>query len=160
MPQGKKAAMLSYNTFLRGQPNGWLNESLFVIQNENGQKWAAPQNVPIPKMFEEQVKGDQLVQNTVQGHWQQLSDQLPSFNHVVIYVGDRGSEHTIKHAAEHKLDPAKAIFVMCSCNIAGKENTIRRHGFGNSKLIACECGGQQTMQRMAERFIATGEMTQ
>jgi hypothetical protein len=158
MPQGSKVAMLSYNTFLRGRPNGWVGDTLFVIQNDNGSKWGAPQFGPLSQRTELQAKGDQQIKDKVGGHWQQLAEHIPTLDTVVIYVGDRGSEHTIEHAAAHGLDPDKAVFVLCDCNMPAKQANINKHGFSRSKRIMCECGGHTTMQQMAERFIATGDI--
>lgn len=156
-----KAAMLSYNTFLRGVPNGWNEGNLFVIQNDNGQDWGAPQfgvATSLAGLDALAANGDQKVASTVAGHWDQLAAELLALDEVVIYVGDRGSEHTIKHAAEHGLDPAKAVFVLCNCNMSAKEAAIDSHGFGESRRVMCECGGQHTMRQMAEQFLATGHM--
>lgn len=153
-----KAAMLSYNTFLPGVPNGWVEDSLFVIQGDNGQNWGAPQFAPL-LILDRAIKAAELsVTRKVGRHWEQLSEHLPLFDAVVIYVGDRGSEHTIRHAALHQLDPSKAMFVLCDCNMDAKEEAISRHGFAASKRIMCECGGHATMETMAKHFMATGSV--
>lgn len=155
-----KAAMISYNAFLGGAPNGWVNDSLFVIQNDNGEKWGEPQYAPLPLVDQVRRAAEKSVTNKVGRHWEQLSEHLPSFDTVVIYVGDRGSEHTIRHAALHKLDPSKAVFVLCDCNLDAKESAISKHGFAESRRVMCECGGHATMQSMARHFIATGSIAQ
>jgi hypothetical protein len=153
-----KIAMLSYNSILPEEGNGWVNGILFMIQSETGQAYGAAQNAPLYLAGAARAQGIQQVQGMVASHWDQLAEILPELDAVIIYVGDSGSEHTIKHAADHGLDPSKAIFVSCSCNRQGKAQLIREHGFEASPVIMCECGGRDTMYRMAKRFLETGRL--
>lgn len=162
MPQPRlsKVAMLSYNTFLSGHhPNGWIEDKLFVVQNDNGAKWGSlqvsPTRAEIPSL---KAKGIEEVQGFVANHWQQLSGIIPELDKVIIYVGDRGSEHTIEYAAKFGLKPDKAVFVLCDCNLGEKEEKINQHGFSTSKRIRCECGGHGIMNAIAKKFLATGEL--
>lgn len=158
MKPGTRIAMLSYNTFLGTCQNGWVDGRLFLVQNDNGLVWGAPQLGTESDEDSLTVLGIQEVKGQVGSHWQQLAEHLPTLDKVVIYVGDRGSEHTIEYAAKHGLDPEKAMFVFCDCNMSAKEAAIIRHGFACSRRISCECGGHGTMKRMADNFLATGEI--
>ncbi|MBI4120730.1 MAG: hypothetical protein HY457_00535 [Parcubacteria group bacterium] len=158
MQQPSKIAMLSYNTFLPGFSNGWVEGKLLLIQDRNGAPWGAPQFGPLAQKAVLQDQGDQQIARAVGSHWQQLTEHLPTLGRVIIYVGDRGSEGTIEHAAKHGLDPAKALFVFCDCNMRAKEALIKQHGFEGSPRVMCECGGHQTMAMIARKFLATGEL--
>lgn len=155
-----KVALLSYNTFFDTNKKGWLTDSLFLIQGENGATWAAPQVGPISRVAALKAEGDLKVKSAVDNHWDQLTESLPLLDAVVIYVGDRGSEHSIARAAEHGLAPEKAVFVFCSCNMAAKQEAISRNGFGGSRRIMCECGGHVTMRSIAKKFLETGALPQ
>ena len=160
MPGNLKVALLSYNTFFDTDKKGWVNDSLFLIQGENGATWAAPQSGPVALATVLKAKGDLMVREAVESHWSQLTESLPLLDAMVIYVGDRGSEHSIARAAEHGLAPEKAVFVFCNCNMEAKLGAINRHGFGDSRRMMCECGGHVTMRRIATEFLETGALPQ
>ena len=155
-----KIAMLSYNSILPTKGNGWVDGTLFMIQTENASGWGAQQMGfgTSAKLRELRDEGIDQVKGTVMGHWDQLADLLPELDKVVIYVGDSGSEHTIKYAAERKLDAEKAVFVLCDCNEPNKRSLIEENGFSKSHVIMCECGGRRTMARLASMFLETGQL--
>lgn len=155
-----KIAMLSYNSILPHRKNGWVTDNLYMIQEENGKAFGAPQFAvgTLPQLGRLRDEGIHQVQQQVAGHWEQLADVLPDLDAVVIYVGDRGSEDTIQYAAERKLEPKKAMFVLCGCNEQNKRRMIAKNGFGKSHTLMCECGGRSTMADLAQKFIATGEL--
>jgi len=142
-----KIAAISYNSILSGRKNGWIDEGLFLIQNDPGQVFLAQQHVTgtIPERAKVRTQGISKVEGAVMSHWETLIEVLPQFDKVLIYVGDSGSKHTIRYASEHGLDAAKAIFILCDCNENKKRQLIRQYGFGESEVIMCECGGQLTM---------------
>jgi len=155
-----KIAMLSYNSILSAKRNGWVDDALFMIQSDNGKAYGAPQ-IGIgtrAELSELRAEGIGQVQGAVIGHWDQLADLLPELDKVVIYVGDSGSEHTIRYAAECKLDAEKAVFVLCYCNEHNKRRLIEKNGFGKSPVIMCECGGRSTMAQLANTFLETGQL--
>lgn len=155
-----KIAMLSYNSILSAKGNGWIDDSLFMIQSENASGWGAQQmGFGTPADLRElRNEGIGQVQGTVKSHWDQLADLLPELDKVVIYVGDRGSEHTIRYATERKLDAGKAVFVLCDCNEQNKRRLIEENGFGKAPVIMCECGGRRTMARLANTFLESGQL--
>lgn len=155
-----KIAMLSYNSILSAKGNGWIDDALFMIQSDNGKAYGAPQIGigTIAELSKLRAEGIDQVQGAVIGHWDQLADLLPQLDKVVIYVGDSGSEHTIRYAAERKLGAEKAVFVLCDCNEHNKRRLIEENGFGKSPVIMCECGGRRTMARLANTFLETGQL--
>lgn len=155
-----KIAMLSYNSILSSESNGWINDALFMIQSENASGWGAQQigfgtRTELRKLRNE---GIGQVQGTVMGHWDQLADLLPELDKVVIYVGDSGSEHTIKYAAEKGLSAEKAVFVLCDCNERKKRHLVAESGFEGAPIIMCECGGRRTMKNIAKNFLRDGQL--
>jgi hypothetical protein len=155
-----KIAMLSYNSILSTKGNGWVDDALFMIQSDSGKAYGAPQIGigTLPELQQMRNEGVSQVQGAVMRHWDHLADLLPELDKVVIYVGDNGSEHTIRYAAERKLDAKKAIFVLCDCNEQNKRRLIEENGFGKSPIIMCECGGRRTMARLANTFLETGQL--
>ncbi len=155
-----KIAVVSYNAILPDRDNGWVTDSLFMIQSDRGTMFGAPQvgfgtSEELRKMRYDSIG---VVAQAVKGHWQLLAEILPSLDRVFIYVGDNGSEGTIQHAAENGLGPSRAVFVLCDCNEFSKRNLIREKGFETSPVIMCECSGRRTMNRIATNFMTTGRL--
>lgn len=145
-----KVAMISYNTFVDGEHNGWKNNgdnSVLLLQNSNGSKWGMTQNIPAPRSeagkqwnFEAKTLLDPL--------WEELKRELPTIDKVVFYVGSDGAERVIDLAGDNGLTPDHAIFVMCDCNMSRKMGVVRDRGFSSSQRVMCECGGHNTMNRI------------
>jgi len=155
-----RIAMLSYNSILPDEDNGWVRDTLYMIQSDRGITHGVPQSVhgTLEELRQVRYEGIDQVQDAVRNHWTQLGELLPKLDKVVIYVGDSGSEHTISYAAEHGLSADKAMFVLCSCNQHDKRRLIKESGFGESSVIMCECSGRQTMARLATKFLETGTL--
>ena len=83
-------------------------------------------------------------------------ESLPNLDHVVIYVGTRGSERAIALAAELPAD--KVTFVGCDCRLPEKDALIDAAGLSESQRILCECGGHRTMEKLYRDFMTTGEL--
>ena len=155
-----KVAVISYNAILPERDNGWVTDSLFMIQSDRGTMFGAPQVGfgTSEKLREMRYDGINVVAQIVKGHWQLLAEALQSLDKVFIYVGDNGSEGTIQHAAENGLNPSKAVFVLCDCNEHAKRSLISANGFTESHVIMCECSGRRTMQRIANNFLESGRL--
>lgn len=155
-----RIAMLSYNAILPDRQNGWVDESLYMIQSDKGKPFGAQQFGigTLSELHQAREDGISQVHGMVKNHWEQLAAVLPELDAVVIYVGDNGSEHTIKYAAERQLESSKAVFVLCSCNMHNKKKLIAENGFGESRVVQCECGGRRMMARMANEFLQTGQL--
>ena len=155
-----KIAMLSYNSILPDKDNGWVRESLYMIQSDRGITHGVPQFVygTLKDLHKVRYEGIDQVQGAVKNHWAQLAELLPKLDKVVVYVGDSGSEHTIRYAAEHGLGADKAVFVLCDCNEHSKRRIIQESGFGESPVVMCECSGRQTMAQLATTFLETGQL--
>ena len=152
--------MLSYNSILPDEDNGWVGDTLYMIQSDRGITHGVPQSVygTLEKLRRVRYEGIDQVQDAVRNHWTRLGELLPELDKVVIYVGDSGSEHTIRYAAEHGLRAANAIFVLCDCNGNNKRRLIKESGFGESPVVMCECSGRQTMAQIATTFLETGTL--
>jgi len=148
-----KVAMISYNTFVDGESNGWKNQgdnSVLLLQNEDGSGWGVDQNATNSAQL--QAGADDCV-GKVNGLWGQLVEVLPTIDKVVFYVGSYGAERAIELAAEHGLTPDKAIFVCCHCNLNVKMRVIRDRGFSSSVIVDCECGGYNTMRLLYNNVL-------
>lgn len=143
-------AFLTYNTVWNDLSNGWHefpNERrLFVLQNTKGDGSLAT-GKPI---------GADRRREEIEALWIQLQQELSGLDHVVIYLGARGTERAIELARQ--LPASKVTFVSCGCGLPVKEVLIQGAGLTDCGRILCECGGHQTMAALAELFLATGEL--
>lgn len=153
-----KIALVSYNTFLEGETNGWKQNnvnSVFLLQNTENEIWGAPQEaIPAEKTKDNIAK----VQTQIDSHWQQLIKILLELDYVVFYVGSFGAERAIELAQLNKLAPEKAIFVLCSCQADKKMDMIRKFGYATSKTISCKCGGHETMNKIFKQVLEYGNL--
>lgn len=137
-------AFLTYNSVWKDLSNGWheiLGRRIFVLQNTKGEVM----NIGVDRRREE-----------IESHWRQLQNEIPNLDHVVIYIGVRGSERAIELARQ--LPASKVTFVSCDCGLSVKKVLIQEAGLTDCGRILCECGGHQMMAALAELFIATGEL--
>jgi hypothetical protein len=122
--------------------DGPNNRSAFVLQNTRNDLY---------------VVGDEQRTKEIELLWERLQKTLPVFDHIVVYVGRSGSELAIKLAAQ--LHPSKVMFVACGCGLSTKVALINAAGLTDAGLVLCECGGHQTMQKLYNLFMETGELS-
>lgn len=145
----KCTAFLTYNTVGEGLSSGWHEgpdgRRAFVLQNTKGSQWL------VTKLSESNLVRDQIGML-----WSNLQESLPNLDHVVVYVGDSGSERFIELATQ--LPAAKVTFVLCDCNLSYKTRAIRNSGLGEARQVRCECGGHRTMRRLYNNFMQYSEL--
>ena len=158
----RTVAFVTYNTVgnLRGgwheEPNG---RRALIVQNTNGNEWAVEKIIgraPIPpsNYRRRDVQFVDLVHNEINQLWEQLQESISSLDHVVIYIGSKGSEHAIALAAQLPAD--KVTFVGCNCDLPQKEAMIQASGLTKAQRILCNCGGRDTMEHLFHFFMETG----
>lgn len=148
-----RVAMMSYNTFVNGQPNGWVtngDNAVLLLQNERGDLWGI-ETLPMREGIE---KCRSLIDNL----WAQLQAEMATLDAFMLYVGAEGAEHVIELAAQHGLRPEQANFILCDCGYRTKRSMIERLGFGSSLVIKCECGGHNTMARIYREILEQGQL--
>lgn len=91
--------------------------------------------------------------------WGTLHDHLPVLDKVVFYVGTHGAERIIELAVLNGLDPDRAVFVFCDCNLGKKMKMLKEYGFSRSQVISCECGGDFTMAKIFDNVLKYGEIS-
>jgi len=154
-----KVAMISYNTFVGGEQNGWKSRGenrILLLQNVNGNAWGMSQHVVGSRSQAEEKWGTEA-KAVIDPLWEQLQSELPTIDMVVLYVGGHGAERIIELAAKYGLVPDRATFVFCDCNLAKKMKMVREGGFSSSRIVPCECGGRGTMERLY-RYALKGNL--
>lgn len=139
-------AFVTYNT-LDGIESGWLEANgrrALVLQNTNG---SGSRSVGSPIGAVQRVEQITML-------WAELLGQLTKLDHIVVYLGARGSERAIALATQ--LPASKVTFVSCDCGLPFKEVMIQSAGLDDAGRVRCECGGHQTISRMIRDFLATG----
>lgn len=159
----KTVAFVTYNTVGGNIANGWHEGAegrrALVIQNSTGNRWAVNAIVgPADELPPDYRRSDQqfvdCVRDEIGALWGQLQQMLSDLDHVVVYVGSKGSERAIALAAQ--LPPSKVTFVACDCGLPIKEAMIQVAGMDAAGRVLCECGGQRTMERLFQRFMEAG----
>ena len=92
-----KAAMISYNTFVKGVQNGWKrcgDNNLLLLQNETGETWGAPQSSSTRQVA---VKKTQTM---VLSLWEQLREEIPTIDKFIMYVGGSGAERVTRFSQQ------------------------------------------------------------
>jgi hypothetical protein len=156
----ERVAFLTYNQIGDGIANGWHESNgrrAFVLQNKRESRWGARRNPDTPS-------GDQRltdeyadrVRDEIGALWDELQGELPNLDHVVVYVGSRGSEQAI--ALARQLPASKVTFVACDCGLPVKEICIQMAGLAEAGRVLCECGGHHTMMSLFEDFMAGGAL--
>lgn len=143
-------AFVTYNSVGDNLSSGWHGSGerrALVLQNTRGRRWAVE---PRTGIHADRVMGE------IGDLWGQLQQALSELDHIVIYVGDSGSEHAIELAA--KLPASKVTFVACGCGFARKESMARAVVGLEARVLSCECGGHRTMGRLFQRFMDSGEL--
>lgn len=143
----KTAAFITYNVMDGDVASGWHESGkrrALVLQNTRGEgTWGNTIGVAARRKQSRTL-------------WQQLQNVLPEIDHVVIYVGTRGSEIAIMLSAQ--LPTNKVTYVMCSCGRDNKIALIRMAGMFAARRINCACGGHGTMRDLFDSFMETGEI--
>lgn len=156
----QSVAFVTYNTVGDNLSSGWHASNgrrAFVLQNTKGQRWGARIDPDVPAGDLRQTKEcADRVADEIGSLWRELQRALPELDHIVVYVGSRGSERAIALAAQ--LPASKVTFVGCECGLFQKEVLIRAAGMAEWRLVLCECGGHRTMERLFQRFMNTGEL--
>jgi hypothetical protein len=151
-----KIAMVSYNA-IHGAVPGWnisgINEVL-VLQNSKGEEFAAYQGINSKEEFD---KGTEIVKNEIKNSWGVLRESIPTLDHLFLYIGVNGSEEAIRLATK-ELPPEKVTYVLCSCNIFAKEKLISESGHKDARRISCQCGGQEDLGNILQKFLKTGSL--
>jgi len=158
----KKVAFVTYNTLSSELASGWHDgpegRRALLVQNTRGQRWGARENPDIPS-GENRVTDESAgrVRDEISSLWEQLQAALPDLDHVVVYVGSRGSERAIMLVAAH-LPADKVTFVSCDCGLLYKEVLVELAGLTRATRLLCECGGHRTMEKLYLNFMETGEL--
>ena len=155
----KNVAFVTYNTVGDKLSSGWHKSNgrrAFLLQNSTG-KWGARRdpNVPSGPMRVTDEYADR-VSEEISSLWSELQTVLSEIDHVVVYVGSRGSERAIALAAQ--LSASQVTFVGCDCGILIKEAMVQAAGLAKARRLLCECGGHRTMETLFECFMETGEL--
>lgn len=143
------AAFVTYNAVGDNLSSGWHDRNdrrAFVLQRTNGD---GRRSAGSP--LEPDARRDEIGIL-----WRELQKALPELEHVVVYVGSRGSERAIALAAQ--LPASQVTFVGCDCGLPEKEIMIQLAGLADAGRVLCECGGHRTMERLFERFMESGEL--
>lgn len=141
-------AFVTYNTVGDGLSSGWHESNgrrALLLQNSKGEGTLSSGPIGTDRRREE---CDIL--------WGELQKELSHLDHVVVYVGVRGSEHAIELAGQ--LPASKVTFVACPCDLLSKEILVQEAGLIDAGRLLCECGGHRTMGMLYERFMVTGTL--
>lgn len=144
----RNVAFVTYNT-LDGYTSGWIEANgrrALVLQNTNGEG-SRRNGQPIGAV----KRVEQIV--TL---WDELLRSLTELDHIVVYVGSRGSERAIALAGT--LPASKVTFVACDCGLPLKEMLIEAAGLDEAGRFLCECGGHLTMAKLLSNFLESGEL--
>ena len=148
----KRIAIVTYNRVGNGQyPNGVINgknAEVYFAQNRHLSKWAADPNL-----------SDGQRQNIRRYASINAADSLSleDMDHIFLYVGDSGGEEAIGMTVE--IPGQKMTYVMCRCNYSAKKNRIRGIGRTNPRIISCECGGRETLEKIV-RLVMNSTISQ
>ena len=145
----KNVAFVTYNTVGDDLSSGWHGSNgrrALILQRVNGDGRRSSGSKLSPDARRDEI-------GTL---WGQLQEALLELDHVVVYVGARGSEHAIALAAQ--LPAAKVTFVGCDCGLSHKEALVQAAGMADARRMLCECGGHRTMSALFESFMETGEL--
>lgn len=142
-------AFVTYNQIGNGLADGWHDRNgrrALVLQNTRGE---GALNGGRPIGAERRREELELLWGKIQGVKQEL-------DHVVVYVGVRGSERAIEFAAQ--LPAEKVTIVSCDCSVPAKVRMLMAAGLDLRRVVVCECGGHRTMEKLFENFMETGEL--
>lgn len=143
-----KVAFVTYNTLgIASGVHQHADREAFVLQNSTGRGSLAEGK----RTMNVNEIGDEISRL-----WEQIGQMSKELDHIVVYVGARGSERAIALAAQ--LPAEKITFIGCSCGLPAKEAMVQAAGLDKARRIMCECGGHKTMERMINSFLDTGSL--
>ncbi len=151
----RKVAFITYNQIGKGGlSSGWHERNgrhAFALQNTKGRgALEGPEDMQGDIGETERIRQIYLL-------WNELDRAISELDHIVIYLGDKGSLDAVRRAAT--LDASKVTFVTCSCGLSAKAELIRRVGLINAGCIDCCCGGHSEMKHLFEHFLDTGRLS-
>lgn len=155
----KQIAFVTYNTVGENLSSGWHTANgrrALVLQNSKGQRWSVDRNNLPPDDGSEYGVPGKLRRTEIEALWTELQKSLPELDHVVIYLGVRGSERAIELASI--LPASKVTLVLCGCSFFAKKMLILEAGLIDARQIDCQCGGHQTMRELFDSFMRSGEL--
>ena len=144
-----QVGFLTYNT-LENISSGWHEKNghkALVLQNTKGNG---------SRRVGQRDMSTQKVRDEIKQMWAEFNRNIKDLDHVVVYVGDRGSEQAIVLAAQ--LPAEKVTFIGCTCGLPIKEAMIQMCGLVDANRILCECGGHYTMEALIQSFLETGQV--
>ncbi len=165
-------AFVTYNTVgENGLTSGWHDgpdgRRALVLQNTRGERQAATTD-PLND-FLAVTLGDASQVATVRERrserrrdqidtlWGKLQEALPELDHIVVYLGARGSERALELAAG-SLAAGKVTLVSCGCGLEQKAQLVEEYALQDCGRRLCECGGYATMWALYNGFMATGDL--
>lgn len=131
-----------------------------VLQGSPKDTWAVckadgGEKIAPPGYDRDQSRYVNFVSNEIDRLWTDLSRAIDELDHIVIYVGAKGSERALELAAS--LSPEKVTLVMCDCELGRKLYLVSQTGkLKEARRILCECGGNETFHRMFRCYLETG----
>ncbi|MEK7584429.1 MAG: hypothetical protein AAB490_04230 [Patescibacteria group bacterium] len=155
----KNVAFVTYNTVGDKLSSGWHGSNgrrALVLQNSSGDRWAVDKFYRSDPASYRRSDHASHVMDEISNLWNELQTVLSEIDHIVVYVGSRGSEQAIALAAQ--LPASKVTFVGCDCGILVKEAMVQAAGLAKARRLLCECGGHRTMETLFESFMETGEL--
>lgn len=158
----KNAAFVTYNLVGRGiLDSGWHegseNRRALVVQNTRGVPWGARESVEKPcGEKRNSLEYVRRVCGEIESAWGKLQEALPALDHIIVYVGARGSENAIALAAQ--LPEEKVTFVMCDCGWDEKLALIEEAGMSGAGVVECDCGGHDKMHELLQKFMRYGSI--
>ncbi|MBW3015559.1 hypothetical protein KY330_03995 [Candidatus Woesearchaeota archaeon] len=86
-----------------------------------------------------------------------LRQDADMFEHIFVYVGTNALEEALRaarmigHDWKHLENSKKVTMVCCDCNLNRKRQAA--HDSYTVNMILCDCGGQDTMGRIARQIL-------
>jgi hypothetical protein len=137
-----------------------LNNLLFVLQNNQSDTWKEQNRQASNVTFLEHKWGPNTTDEIQKAHWAELSERLPSFSRVVVYVPDDNPEELINWLNIHRLIPEQAVFLIPPDGQRyEKRIVLKEAGLLERSLVKdCVSGGCQELNKMANDFLENGNL--
>jgi len=146
----EQIAIITYNIIGGGgYKNGWLEypgKKALIVQNKDG----ARIGLPLWMLFTN-PKATEICKTKMEDLFEGITSTLKQMNQIYVYVGLGGANDAIRLTKD--LPPQKLSYVLCDCNYRQKINLISEIGNNHAKLIKCECGGWDTLDKILKDFI-------
>lgn len=139
--------VISYND-VAGFPSGWHgNQKLFVCANDDGMAASTGEGGS-----NQQRAGS--VMHRISGTFYRGSVPVGIVQRFLVYAGLNALEGAIAMAKDLwvKSPNAKITVVSCHCDFGHKRALLKDT---NIDMISCECGGQDTLGRIAREVLAS-----